>query len=323
MRAHGDDFTMLSWPMIGRFGMARFLRIYPLNTVILLLMVPLVLLAPGFVEFSRSHVGSETAYKVHNLSLAGFLQSLLLVQTFTVAKLGEWNGPSWSLSAELLGYLFFPCLAWAFIRQRSVLWCNIGAGGCLALLAALMIIGHHANNNPTGIFGAVRMFFCFTAGMLVHRAAELSRPIKPRTGSLLTLVAVGFLALTMLLPRLTILDTFGFALLIVGLIHRSGPVNAVLQSRAFMWLGKISFSFYMIQETLFRIFLWAFEPALEAMPVAARWLGLGAMVISFLIIAQVLFLMVEKPCHRLGRRVSAEKGMATSLPTTARLNQAA
>ena len=119
----------LSWPMIYRFGVARFLRIYPLNTVILLLMIPLVLLSPSFVEFSRSHIGPETAYKVHNLSLAGFVQSLLLIQTFTVAKLGEWNGPSWSLSAELLGYLLFPGLAWAFMRQRSALWCNIAGGG--------------------------------------------------------------------------------------------------------------------------------------------------------------------------------------------------
>lgn len=304
MRASGRDFTELTWSSAYRFGLARFFRIYPLNTVIMLVMVPLVLLAPGYVAFSRAYIETEEAYKLHNLSWPGFMQSILLVQTFTLAKLGEWNGPSWSLSAELLGYLMFSLMAFVLLRQKSALVCNVGAALCLVLLTCAMIAGHHANSNPTGIFGAVRMIFCFTAGMLAHRAVEVGRPIGPRTGSLLTIAAIWFIAAILFVPRFTMLEPFGFALLIVGLVHKAGPVDWILRSRLFLWLGSISFSFYMVQETLFRVFLWAFEPELELISLSERWLAFGAMIVSFFMIAWTLFVLVEKPSHRFGRRLA-------------------
>lgn len=301
MRANGHEFSELRLSAVGRFGIARFFRIYPLNTVILLIMVPFVLLAPGYVAFSRAFVGQGDAYKLHNLSWPGFVQSFLLVQTFTFAKLGEWNGPSWSLSAELLGYLMFPLMAFVLLRQKSALLLNVGAGMCLVALTAAMIAGHHANNNPTGIFGAVRMIFCFTAGMLAHRAIETGNPVGPRVGNMMTIGAVAFIATTLLVPRFATLEPFAFIVLIVGLVQRAGPVDWLLRTRLVMWLGAISFSFYMVQETLFRIFLWAFEPALETVSVPVRYLAFGAMIASFLMIAWALNVVVEKPSHRFGR----------------------
>lgn len=313
MRASGRDFAILKQSAVWRFGMARFFRIYPLNTVIMLLMVPFVLLAPGYVAFSRVFYGPEDAYKLHNLSLPGFVQSILLVQTFTVAKLGEWNGPSWSLSAELLGYLMFPLMAFALLQQKSALVCNVGAALCLALLTGAMIAGHHANNNPTGIFGAVRMIFCFTAGMLAHRAVEVGSPIGPRVGSMMTIAAVAFIAVTLLVPRFATLEPFAFLVLIVGLVNKAGPVDWVLRSRLFMWLGAISFSFYMVQETLFRVFMWSFEPALETVSMPLRWLAVAAMIASFLLIAWALFVLIEKPSHRFGRQLADRISRQTSI----------
>ena len=305
MRAHGTDFRTLRGPALYRFGLARFFRIYPLNTIVLLAMVPLVLLEPGFVTWARAFTDPHFSYKIHNLSAAGFVQSFLLVQTFTVAKLGEWNLAAWSLSAELLGYILFPFLAFVLMRQRSALLCNAGAVLCLTVLLVVLVVAGHGYNNPTGLFGSVRMLGCFTAGMFAHRAIEVGRrSLGPHAGSFLTICAVLLIALTMIHPRLVLLDNFGFLMLIVGLAYQAGPVDWLLRTRPFLWMGKISFSFYMIQEATFRVFVWAFEKRLQGVPMLFRALALIAVVAACVMCAWALFNLVEKPSHRLGRRLA-------------------
>ncbi|WP_293385219.1 acyltransferase [Phenylobacterium sp. SCN 70-31] len=108
----------------GRFLIARFARIYPAHLAVLAFVLVMVTTA--------SLVGAEFDRNLYNP--AGLVTTLLLVHAWLpeVVK-AEWNGPSWSLSAEWFAYLAFPVFAWIGLklRRRPMLLLAPGAGPSL------------------------------------------------------------------------------------------------------------------------------------------------------------------------------------------------
>ncbi len=314
MRAHGDDFATIRKPALQRYVLARFIRIYPLNTAVMLGILVLVVLAPSYVGYSRSYYSGSASYRAHNLSLPGFVQSILLAQNWTIVKLGEWNVPAWSLSAEVPGYVVFPLMAHAVLKQASSRTCIFLAVASLSILTAVSFVAHHAYNNSTGSFGLVRMCFCFTAGVLMHRAVELIGLRGKDYASAVSVASVIFLALTFMSPKLSVLEVFGFATLIASLAYQTGPVNTLLCMRPVMWFGKISFSLYLTQFFLESVFLWSVYGKLIY---RTPWVNAFALLLFggvCIAVAWTCFHLVEKPSHRLGQmlfRVRRHQGHAS------------
>jgi hypothetical protein len=146
MHVHGQDFHRVEAGPLRRFYILRGFRVVPLNTAVLLALVPLVLTLPGLVDWFRVDHGAPIPYHARDFSAAGFVQSLLLAQTWTFAKLGEWNGPAWSLSAEVFGYAIFPLLARMLIRRNAATFCAAAALASLSLLMVLLAVGGHAQD---------------------------------------------------------------------------------------------------------------------------------------------------------------------------------
>ncbi|MDT8871256.1 hypothetical protein RAA17_09655 [Komagataeibacter rhaeticus] len=82
----------------------------------------------------------------------------------------------------MLGYIVFPLLAMMAMRVASMRSALALCVASLVTLVAILFACHHANNNPTGTFGAIRMFFCFAAGIMLYRAYHLApeayRPVR-------------------------------------------------------------------------------------------------------------------------------------------------
>jgi peptidoglycan/LPS O-acetylase OafA/YrhL len=305
MHVHATDFTTISWPALKRFFILRFFRIYPLNTVILVALVPLVLLAPSYVAAQRAFTDPHFAYRVHNLSAAGFVQTLLLAQSWTILKLGEWNIVSWTLSAEVLGYALFPALTWIIVRESSWRRCIIYATCSLVVLTILLFLSHHANNNPTGTFGSVRMFFCFWAGICLYRCYQLAPDTLADRASAITCAAIFFIALTLFFPPSPVFDSFGFAALVFGLAYRRGPINSLMETRPSLYLGKISFSFYLSHFLIIDIISWSAGSWLMAQAGATKCIALIAIFLLCLGVASVLYQWVERPSQRFGHYLSS------------------
>ena len=304
MRTHGNDFATLGLLPLKRFFLARFVRVYPLNAVVLLAILVFVILAPGYVRYDRSAYLGSASYRSHNLSIEGFIQSVALAQNWTFFKLGEWNVPAWSLSAEIPGYVGFPLLAFVALRQTSFRRCVFWAAASLTTLTMVSFLVHHAYNNSTGSFGVVRMCFCFLTGILLHRAIDLLGAHGQRHAAAVSIAAAMFLALTFVIPRLCVLDVYGFAVLIASLAYKTGPVDSFLRTRAMLWLGKISFSLYLTQFFLENVFLWGVYDRLAHQGI---WVNAAALLFfsgTCLAVAYTCFRLVENPAHRLAQTIT-------------------
>ena len=302
MHVHERDFAALRGSSIVDFYLLRFFRVYPLNAAVLLLLVPVVLAWPAFVEWTRFSHGLPIRWHEHDFSAPGFVQTFLLAQTWSIAKPGQWNGPSWSLSAEVAGYAVFPLLACFAIRCRSAALAASGAAASLMLLVVAMIVGGHARDNPTAAFGLVRMAFCFAAGIALSRCYRCWSG-GARWAPLVTIVSLIWIVATLSWRPLNLLAVLGFGGIILGLAYRRGPVNAALESRPAMFLGEISFSFYLVHYIPMRLSLWLYEFRLHASPLWLRVLSLVALGLFCLGAATLLHRWVELPSQRLGRRV--------------------
>ena len=316
MHVHADDFRTFEPDLLRRFYILRFFRVYPLNTVILLALVPMALLLPDLVAWFRFDHGIPIAYHSHDFSAAGFVQSLLLAQTWTVVKLGEWNGPAWSLSAEVFGYTMFPALAYAIVRRTSAIVCVGGAIASLGVLMGLLVAFHHTQDSPTGTFGLIRMIFGFVAGMFLARCFQLA-PDAHRLGSGLTIASLAFIVATLSLGSAAMFIVFGFAALILGLAYQRGPVDALLSSRPAMFLGRISFSLYMIHYVPLKVALWLLQDtALGASSLAVRTACLCGVLLLCFGLAIIVHDQLELRFQRLARKVLRRRS-GTPVPALA------
>jgi peptidoglycan/LPS O-acetylase OafA/YrhL len=317
MHVHSRDFDYVKWPRLRVFYGLRFMRVYPLNTIVLLALLPVGLGLPDFVSWCRLNDGVDPQYHLHEFSAPGFVQTLFLAQTWTALKLGEWNGPSWTLSAEVIGYAFFPFAAYVLNRMRSPAAC-IGFAACsFVVLIALMVSFGHANNNPTGSFGLIRMAFSFVAGICLSRAFHLLQPYGRWPGTVITLASVLFIALALGFRQANVLTVWGFGGLIFGLAFRQGPVSALVESRVVMFMGQISFSFYLIHYIPLKLALWLFETAPHRLSLGSRIVVLVAMPVVCVAMATLMYRYLERPTQRMARRILGRRQSPLTLLHTA------
>lgn len=302
MHVHENDFETFDRERIRNFYVLRFFRVYPLNALILLALVPLVLALPGFVAWTRVVHAMPIRYHDHDFSAAGFAQSLLLAQCWSVIKPGQWNGPAWSLSAEVFGYASFPPLAWVAVRCRSPVLAAAAAAASLLALVAAVYLCHHASDNPTAGFGLVRMGFCFVGGMALQRCFRCWQA-GADVASALTVLCLAWVMLCLLWRPLNVFVVLGFGGIILGLAYRRGPVNAALESPLALFLGRISFSFYLVHYIPLRLSLWLFETRLHEAPLWLRVCCLVALFGLCIGAATALQRWFEVPCQHLARRV--------------------
>src|SRR3954469_8392305 len=99
MLVHERDFPRLRWPPLLRFAWLRFFRIYPLATIVLLLILALTLVDRDFTaEWTHMSVPP-------NFTVPSFFRTMFLATRWWSPTDGDWNQPVWSLSVEILGYV--------------------------------------------------------------------------------------------------------------------------------------------------------------------------------------------------------------------------
>jgi len=316
---HSDGFCKVDAEQLRRFYLLRFFRVYPLNTVVLLLMLPLPFFLPQFVEWHRLTLLPEGAYHLKDFSVASFAQSITLSQAWTFFRPGTWNEPAWTLSAEIAGYAVFPFLASRVSRLASRATTVMFAGLSLASFVVLMVGFGHATNNPSGYFALIRMGTCFFAGMCLCRAFQLT-PLSAASAIVLTISSATLILACFTWEKFGTLSVFGFAGLILGLAYEKGPIHKLITARPVMFLGKISFSFYLLHLIPLELADYFLFQRLRGSSVLLKCAALSGVVAAIISLAWLTYVMVEAPFQRLGRRMNRPSlALASASPISSRM----
>lgn len=270
----------------GAFLRYRLARIYPVHLAILL-----ALIAFQCVSSAASGQPMPVEY-----SGGAILAALLLVQSWI--DIAVPNAVSWSVSAEWFAYLVYPAALVAGQRLSPVVK--------LAALVPLLLALHFLwEANP--LFRIVPEFalgvFAYEAALRLHPRLRKARWLGTAAfaAMLLTMGAFG--------PALIVPIGLCFAVLLVGLVNPSDWLGRILCGSAFLYLGEISYSLYMVHSPwreILRRGAHRFDFDL------ASGLGMVLSVGTALGLAALAYHALEMPARRLlrGRRAGTPQDMA-------------
>lgn len=223
----------------GRFLVARLARIYPAHVAVLAFV--------GVMVGAAYAMGEQFDARLYNP--LGLLATLFLVHAwFPGGFVAEWNGPSWSLSAEWFAYLAFPLYGWLGLRLRS-------RPGLLLALAAILFVAldcvyqwafgeilPHAEHR----MGILRILPEFLYGVALYRLGERLAPSRRLAG----VAALATAAIVVVLMHLQADDRWivvaaGPLLLALALLTKAGADAQV--SRPWMLVGgEASYALYLV-----------------------------------------------------------------------------
>ncbi len=282
-----------------KFAMARFARIYPAY------LLSLVLIAWFAVEFLL-YSGRSLNQKATVLTNYAFV-----LQGWTGSLNVGWNTPAWSLSCEFFFYLCFPLL---------FLW--LGRGGLLRVLPTLAvcfvapILLSRAGVPP--VWKPIHHLSDFVAGIATARiyGAVAESRIRTKTAQHLGfwLSAAAFAAAAAFIIRPHVLDGTVMTLntvlrplnvlLLIGLATGGGFIIRLLSTDAAGYLGKVSYSMYILHIPLlwwfsrYTFFRWGTAPP--------AWTGF-IFIAAVIGVSIVAFEYVETPANQWLRRWTADR----------------
>lgn len=220
-----------------RFLLARLARIYPAHIAMLAVMVAVVL---GALALGDRF--GQTGYRA-----GGLLSAALMTHSwFPVTYSNEWNGPSWSLSAEWAAYLAFPVFAFVGLKLRRHPWMLIllAVTAFLALNALYMALygKTHAENKV----GVLRIIPTFLLGVGLYHLGERLNPTRAQARWTAAGVVAGLLLLMQFqAPEAWVVWGGAAMVLALALLSKTGGDGVM----AHPWLlagGEASYALYLV-----------------------------------------------------------------------------
>lgn len=261
-----------------QFIIKRFARIYPVHfvTTIGALGMFVVAGAAGVIPFDGKTLA--WAIPVHLLMLHGLgpIQATMAL-----------NFPSWSISAEMFAYFCFPAFALLYRGndRQTVFW-----------LALLSILALALAGTDWIEFGAVRIASEFLIGMGVGRL--LQGRSGPWRGVALLVAGLAIYGACLAYQPMSGWIIIAFAMMLGGSALAEPLLGNNPAISAMMYLGRISFSIYMVHALVMSPGFVAAEKLLNVAPdQSPDWVAfvlLGVTVAA----AAILFHVVEEPCRR-------------------------
>ncbi|MHC5797408.1 acyltransferase family protein [Lacisediminihabitans sp. FW035] len=227
------------------------------------------------------------------------------------------NNPLWSLRWEVLFSLALPLFVIIAVATRRFWWV------VLVLCGIASVVGQHLTND------SLRYLPVFLLGTVV--AVKLPdiqswmAVLAPRrwfTPVAATIVVASLLAITLpwvtdaIWPKSQLLHVASSAVVVIGafgLVIGAGfwnPLSALLSTRLFRWLGRISFSLYLVHVPIIIAMSSLFGPDNLAISIPVSLL-------LSLIAGELFARFVEQPSHRLSRRAGTAASGSFSRWTSA------
>jgi peptidoglycan/LPS O-acetylase OafA/YrhL len=229
------------------FIVKRFAKIYPLHFVITLIFIPLSCVGKYLFHQDSIH-----------LYFNALLQNFLMIHSWSTTQYLSWNFPSWSISAEWFAYLFlFVPLSFIYKFNKIFFLSFAGLVVC-AFICYWVSIPDFTVDRYT-MNGLPRIIPEFIIGVLTG-LIKIKFNLSKRKASLVFIFSLLFLLISFYFDfYFHQLCVIGFAVVILGLSYKT-YFDGFFSSRQLIYLGNISFAFYLTQflsliiyEQLFRI----------------------------------------------------------------------
>ncbi|PXW23419.1 acyltransferase family protein [Paraburkholderia caballeronis] len=279
-------------PELFRFMIRRFGRIWPLH------IATTIILVIGTVTLGIDSIPAPS------VSIA----LVTMTQGFNLFSHNVGTRASWSAADEFYTYLLFGvlCLFLSSRKRQSlfVLFAAVGYAIAIRSSVANECLTHGHCFDLTFRYGWARCIAGFFIGALCSDRLPPSAAQRFSTAIFqipVFTISVGLIVATSLIPWLAFAAPLIFLALVVSLSEDAGPVARLFQLRAFQYLGKISYSLYLVHAMLTG-FLVLFSPQLHSIR-GPMLVGLIFIFMSILI-ADVLSRCIEMPFRSIFRKVA-------------------
>ncbi|WP_082080350.1 acyltransferase family protein [Williamsia herbipolensis] len=305
-----DRLHPFSWPEYGRFMWARFARMYPIHLTVLLGILVLWLVA--------GRVG-VTLPNPEYYRASSFAVNLALLQGAFPAN--PWNAPAWTLTYEMAAYIAFPLLAALLVRIRSVSQAYTGAtivalAGTGALIGAYSYTGNQNIGGPMFWIHVATEFACGALMYVGWQKAGFGVSIRWDVAGVIGAVALAVVlwergdSITL---QLAVVPLAIFSVMAVA--GSSGPLRGFLSSRPLEWLGRISFSLYLLHVTCRSVLRQLIDP--NDFVDSSLVVRLGVIILFFgasVVCGALLYHLVEEPARKWLRNWLARRTAAQAAP---------
>jgi peptidoglycan/LPS O-acetylase OafA/YrhL len=278
------------------FYRRRFARVYPAYFLALLFATALTVASHG-----RSGVSAAQYYGSSSELVGPFLAQVAMVQAWTPDShyFFSLNGVGWSLSCEVFMYACFPLLVgWAWrlsqAQRRAV------QVGCLLLAFAFAALVSASPSDTTEwlqshmpMVRLLEFVVGITVGIDVLNGQWRRVPLGPSLALFAALyVAAGIWPNPYTLVALPMVPLL--LIMVAACWYDIDGKRGFLTTRPMVWLGDLSFCFYLVHQTVIRL--------LGGLGKGTTWAGaaprvLVALALS-LLVATALHLVVERPMER-------------------------
>jgi peptidoglycan/LPS O-acetylase OafA/YrhL len=209
--------------------------------------------------------------------------------------------PDWSLSLEFQFYLLFPFIA--VLYRRWPLWlCFVSAGLAYvspALLGDYQLVGRWAHFRQPALL-TYRLNF-FLVGCIAYRIFSVHAQPSARPQEL----HKDLVALLLCLSVAGVRSALGIILVMFVLSHPASALCRWFSTRPMAWMGRISFSIYLVHMPLLKLVLatLVLQPAFMALGPPGRF-GVAALCLVPLVLlaSHGLYRLIEQPGNRLAHR---------------------
>lgn len=302
----------------GQFLVKRWFRLVPLLIAVLLVsaltlnaQLEVIKASPFMNDAVRGdlklHIDSITSLRSHLVAHVTMLHgvipdSILPSSQFAVV------GQAWSISLEWQFYLVAP-LAFALVAAQRWTWLGIFLGG-LCVLRSL---------NFENVAFLVYQVHYFIVGILSYYGWKSSRSMtmKPEAVDVLALCAIALVYL--MLSRTASLIVWIAVMTVIVAERRNAfsrpqlMASKALNGPVVQWLGKISYSIYLVHMLVFYAFQWVITSAFPDLGIVGYIVVMLPVVVGGTIAVSALsYRFIEQPGIQTGRKVSAYlRGLAT------------
>jgi peptidoglycan/LPS O-acetylase OafA/YrhL len=300
----GTDTAKFLWLRIG--------RLYPLHFALIFVALGMEC-AKYYAEIKYGIVSVYGAFVSTNAY--SFVTNLLLVHDWGFNDAPCYNTPSWSISAEFFVNIVF-CLV-LFVTKSPRYLVLVSLAIIMFSASALFATGS-IGLTATMDYGVFRCLLGFFIGVLVHQIyqapGKTRDPATPRISLLANALPLifGLLLLTLLSLKTSGASDYLMlplvACFILFLVRApSGLADRCLTGKSVSWLGKISYSIYMVHYPILWIFLQVVRVVLKApvlmigkdkVPVPHWFVGWGLLACAIgtvLVVSHFSFKWIEEP----------------------------